>query len=143
MAATTASSVSSPGTEESGERHYIVFAPTTPPLGRESASMAQDFQRFADPKNPVHYLDLVVRIADPERLHECPDLDFWLRVRVYPGRHTLNRTGEFELTFSGDAYLLDPDGEEQDVKYTCAGSIEVEDRPVGSRIGELALYTEE
>jgi len=141
VAATSASPVPSPGTEESGERHYIVFAPTTRPLGRESASTAADFQKFAD--NEVHYLDLVVRIADPDRLHDNPDLDFWLRVRVYPGRHTLNRTGEVELTFSGDAYLLNPDGTEQDVKYTCSGSIEVVDRPVGSRIGELALFTEE
>jgi hypothetical protein len=88
-------------------------------------------------------MDLIVRIADPERLHENPELDFWLRVRVYPGRHTLSRTGEVELTFSGDAYLLNPDDTEQDVKFTCSGSIEVVDRPAGSRIGELALFTEE
>lgn len=139
---------SSPGTEElSG--HYMVAAPGTLPLGRESdPQLAKLVDELA--KGETRFVELTARLSDPSQLHRRPDLPQWVRVRVYVDLATVHIDGNV-TSFSGTGYLLvgrstageKYDTEEREVEpfLICAITITVpHDAPApGTFTGDLTI----
>ena len=129
----------SPGNEARGDIHYLVFSPHTPPLGLETDNLLTSaFAAFA--AGTSNSLDLILRVSDPDQIHRDPDVDYWLKLRIYPDRSTFRQTGSLEASFNGPAYKLEPDGTES-THYVCAATMQFIDQPAGTRIGELVLTT--
>jgi hypothetical protein len=123
---------SPPGTEE----HYLVMSPGTPPLGRDTD--AKISEALADFGDSTHSLDFVLRVADPDRVHKPPKVDYWLLVRVFPGLHTIE-TATGRVRFSGSAYRLSPSGEMDGEELTCSATLSITDQAPGNVIGEIRI----
>lgn len=139
---TSTASTTSPGNEvnestASGEIHYLVFSPKTPPLSLENALPPITSAVMGLTLEASSSLDLFLRVSDPNQVHRAPDVDFWLVVRVYPERASFRVDGN-DLTFNGVAFKLTA-GEEGNDAIPCTASIKVLDLPAGVPIGEATL----
>lgn len=125
----------SPGTEDNQDHHYLVFSPAIPP-GRETDTLAKAFREFL--AGGRMYVDLILRISDPQQLHRDQSILYEMKVRVYPTHNTVVQVATDRYRFAGSAFLLQ-DGEEQGPPRTCTADIRIGNHAPDSPIGELNL----
>jgi|GEM_PF-5792635 len=124
---------SPPGSEE---RHYLVFAPGTEPLGRETdVCMTEAFADLVG--GAVEWMILIIRIADPAQAQQPGDL--WRRVRIYPKAHTYKSLGDFRFGCSGHARQLDPSGMDDGPELPFSAEFKIVDETPRTILGELRI----
>jgi hypothetical protein len=129
----------SPGTVGEETRHYMVFSNGTANLALSTDPLTDALTAFR--AGQCRWVDLVLRLADPRVIHEDHTAPFWRQMRIYPNAATFIQLSELEVTFSGDAFDVNADGNEATTRYSCTVTLQIENRPPGSRIGELTLTT--
>ena len=125
-------STSTPGNED---RRYLVFAPGSGPFAGYDMPITEAFAAIG--ALPDAWMDLIIRLAVPERVTTSLLGGLWHRVRVTPGEHTLERVDEFRVRFSGTARLLDHHGEPFGDEYIVAGTVKIKNESPADILGEL------